>query len=500
MKNILSIAGTDPTGGAGLQADIKSISAQGGYAMSVTTAVVAQNTRGVRSVQALPSEFIREQLDSVSDDVRIDAVKIGMLGDVPTIYAVAAWLDEVQPPIVVIDPVMVATSGDRLLDEAAEDALRFLLNKADLITPNLDELAILADKPLATDWSEAMRQGEQLRDHYQLAVVVKGGHFDDQYCKDALLPRVGEPITLSLPRVATRHTHGTGCSLSSALATLMARYGDWQKAFTESKQWLYDAIAHADALQVGQGHGPVHHFHQLYREAGRHDLLTPKAAPESAVTPAGEHTESWWQEAAALRQRIAKLPEVTALGTGDLPEADFLHYLQQDAVYLQGYARVLARCAQLAPDAASQAFWAQSSLNAIVAETELHGSHVDLGDPAQPSQATRSYLNHLLAAAAQGSYAVVVAAVLPCFWVYNEVGCQLVAQNHPQHPFADWLGMYADPAFAEATAEAVNRLENALANASANERNKAREAFLIAVDMERQFFALNMHAEQTATL
>lgn len=175
IPRVLSIAGTDPTGGAGVQADLKSIAANGGYGMAVVTALVAQNTQGVRSIHVPPMSFLREQLDAVSDDVRIDALKIGMLGTVDIIATVADWLAQHRPPVLVLDPVMVATSGDRLLDAAAEDALRALLHQADLITPNMPELAVLADAAEASDWPQVLQQAQQVASRYQVHVLAKGG-------------------------------------------------------------------------------------------------------------------------------------------------------------------------------------------------------------------------------------------------------------------------------------------------------------------------------------
>lgn len=271
MKRILSIAGTDPTGGAGIQADLKSIAALGGYGMAVVTALVAQNTHGVRSIHTPPMAFLREQLDAVSDDVVIDAVKIGMLGDTATIAEVGDWLDTQRPPIVVLDPVMVATSGDRLLAVEAEDAIRALLDRAHMVTPNLHELALLLEEPVATTWDAALDQGRRLLQRYAVGVLVKGGHMTGRACPDALLLPRALPVELEMPRVNTKNTHGTGCSLSSGLATMQARCRDWAVAFRHTKNWLHDAVRHADELQVGSGHGPINHFHALYEAAGVSD-------------------------------------------------------------------------------------------------------------------------------------------------------------------------------------------------------------------------------------
>ncbi len=287
---ILSIAGTDPTGGAGIQADLKSIAALGGYGMAVVTALVAQNTRGVRSVYTPPTSFLEEQLYAVSDDVAIDAVKIGMLGSSDIANTVSEWLAEISPPIVVIDPVMIATSGDRLLDKNAEHALRRLLPLASLITPNIPELAVLVDEPVADSWDAALEQGLRASARFGVTVLVKGGHLTGDTCPDALVSArglaSGETVyQVSGPRLDTPNTHGTGCSLSSALATAQARTGDWAESLAVTSGWLHDSIEHADELRVGGGNGPINHFHSLW--AGRTTLSTfdreglPCLTPES---------------------------------------------------------------------------------------------------------------------------------------------------------------------------------------------------------------------------
>ena len=267
IPRILSIAGTDPTGGAGIQADLKSIAATGGYGMAVVTALVAQNTRGVRSVHTPPASFLREQLDAVADDVSIDAVKIGMLGSTDLTQTVNAWLADAGVPAVVLDPVMIATSGDRLLDDGAEAALRRLLHRVDLVTPNLPELAVLVQEPVAESWSSALAQGERLSAAYGVKVLVKGGHLAGARCPDALVDAgAADPLVLQVraPRVDTANTHGTGCSMSAAMATFHARLGRWDQALTATKAWLQEALEHADELDVGSGHGPVHHFHGVW--------------------------------------------------------------------------------------------------------------------------------------------------------------------------------------------------------------------------------------------
>lgn len=273
IPNILSIAGTDPTGGAGIQADLKSFAAFQGYGMCVVTALVAQNTQGVREIHVPPVDFLRAQLDAVSDDVAVDAVKIGMLGTVPIINTVAQWWDSTYPqgqrPALVVDPVMVATSGDRLLDAEAEGALIDFLHRADLITPNVPELALLAGAEPAAEEPDLLDQAQRVADAHDVVVLAKGGHLTGAEVTDTLVfpKRDGqrpEPVSAVSPRVDTKNTHGTGCSVSAAFATLAARGYSWAESLPLVKEWMTAALGAANELEVGLGHGPIQHFAQLW--------------------------------------------------------------------------------------------------------------------------------------------------------------------------------------------------------------------------------------------
>ncbi|MFS2224551.1 bifunctional hydroxymethylpyrimidine kinase/phosphomethylpyrimidine kinase [Pantoea sp. B65] len=262
--NALTIAGTDPSGGAGIQADLKAFSALGAYGASVITALVAQNTRGVQSLYRIDAEFVAAQLDSVLSDVRIDSAKIGMLADSDIVEVVAGRLRQAALPWLVLDTVMLAKSGDPLLSVMAIETLRQrLLPLASLITPNLPEAAALLDCPPARNEREMCAQGRALLDLGCQAVLIKGGHLSEQESPDWLFTRQYEQ-RFSAPRVPTRHTHGTGCSLSAALAALRPRHDSWSATVDEAKQWLQGALEHADSLEVGQGIGPVHHFYRWW--------------------------------------------------------------------------------------------------------------------------------------------------------------------------------------------------------------------------------------------
>lgn len=272
IANALSIAGSDPSGGAGIQADLKSFSAKGAYGMCVITALTAQNTGGVTGVHPVPSDFVRAQLDALVEDVRIDAVKIGMLASAELARTVGDYLAGPFADIpVVLDPVMVATSGDRLLDDDAVEQVRELLPLADLVTPNLPEAAVLLDRSPAATLSELTEQAHALLERGARGVYAKGGHLqvagdptsDAGLATDVVVVDGGE-LVLTAPFIDTPHTHGTGCSLSSALAALRPQRPDWLETARDAKAWLAAAIAAADTLDVGSGHGPVHHFHELW--------------------------------------------------------------------------------------------------------------------------------------------------------------------------------------------------------------------------------------------
>jgi hydroxymethylpyrimidine/phosphomethylpyrimidine kinase len=260
----LTIAGSDSSGGAGIQADLKSFAALGVYGASVITALTAQNTRGVTGIHQVPPDFVTAQIDAVFSDLAVDAVKIGMVAQLATIEAIAEGLAHWRPKHIVLDPVMVATSGDRLLAADAVEALRTkLVPRASLITPNLPEAAALLNEPVAASGAEIEDQGRRLLAMGCPAVLIKGGHGQGAESTDYLVTANGI-IALPALRIATNNTHGTGCSLSSAIAAGLARGEDMETAVRNAKAWVSAAIAAADRFAVGHGHGPIHHFHRFY--------------------------------------------------------------------------------------------------------------------------------------------------------------------------------------------------------------------------------------------
>jgi hydroxymethylpyrimidine/phosphomethylpyrimidine kinase len=260
IPNVLTIAGSDSGGGAGIQADLKAFSALGAYGLSVITALTAQNTRGVTAIHTPDASFVTAQLDAVFSDIRIDAVKIGMLANADVVRAVAAALRRYLPEYVVLDTVMISKSNHALLAPEAVAALREeLLPLATVVTPNLPEAGALLEEAPAVDEDTMVRQGEALRRLGAHAVLMKGGHLHSADSPDWLIEESGS-VRLGGPRVPLKNTHGTGCTLSSAIAALIAQREDLASATADAKLYLTGAIEESSRLEVGHGVGPVHHF------------------------------------------------------------------------------------------------------------------------------------------------------------------------------------------------------------------------------------------------
>jgi hydroxymethylpyrimidine/phosphomethylpyrimidine kinase len=272
IPNALTIAGIDPSGGAGIYADLKAFSALGAYGCGVVAALTAQNTQAVTGIHGVPPDFVRLQLDTLFADVRIDTAKIGMLGTAPIARAVAEGLGRPvaagAPAHVVVDPVMVAKSGDSLLAaDAAAMLVEAILPLATLITPNLPEAGVLLRERAPETLREMHRAAERLRrllpDGRHAWVLLKGGHLSGDAID--LLHDGDRMIELPAQRIDTKNTHGTGCSLSAAIAALLPVRGSVPEAVADAKRWLTEAIRRSGELSVGRGHGPVHHFHNLWR-------------------------------------------------------------------------------------------------------------------------------------------------------------------------------------------------------------------------------------------
>ena len=262
---VLTIAGSDSGGGAGIQADLKTFSAIGCYGMSVITALTAQNTQGVNGIHAVPPAFAVEQIDAVLSDIGTDAIKIGMLYSAELIEAVAEALKKHAADNIVLDPVMVAQSGDKLLQDDAIEAIKMhLMPLADVVTPNIPEASVLCERPLK-EVSDIESAAQTLAQHGSRSILIKGGHGEADQSIDLLfLAHENRFVRLVADRIKTHNNHGTGCTLSSAIASYMAKGKDIEEAVQKAKMFMNQAIAAGARYQIGQGHGPVHHFFQWW--------------------------------------------------------------------------------------------------------------------------------------------------------------------------------------------------------------------------------------------
>ena len=437
VPRVLSIAGTDPTGGAGAQADLKSIAAAGGYGMNAITALVAQNTHGVRSIH---------------------------------------------------------TSGDRLLDPDAEQAVIEFAHHVDIVTPNVPELAVLLSAPEpARTFEEALSQAAEFAQKSNTIVIAKGGHLDGKLANNAVVYPDGRITTITTPRIDTTNTHGTGCSLSSALATRLAAGDTITEAIEWVSYWLADSIRAGAALEVGTpgGHGPIDHFHQVRRQAACASTKPWKFTGEVRYRPtipaAGPYTQSLWDSMGEVWSQIMGLPFIMGLRDGSLSKREFDFYLNQDAHYLANYSRALAVLAAKAGEPQYQVEWAESARDCLVVEAQLHHEWLG-GISGDTSPVTLGYTNFLTATAYGDDYVVGAAAVLPCYWIYAEVGACLAASNHPDHPYHEWLKTYGDQSFVTTTEAALRRVEHALVQATGVQRAAATAAFQVACAYEREFF------------
>ncbi len=264
-RRVLTIAGSDSSGGAGIQADLKTIAANGCYGMSVITALTAQNTTGVSAIHAVPVDFVAAQIEAVLSDIGVDAVKIGMLFSPELIRTVAENLQKFEVGTIVLDPVMIAQSGDKLLQEEAIEALKqYLIPMAELITPNLPEASVLLNREIFTiDTIEAA--AVELAAMGCTNVLIKGGHMETGDSDDCLyLGMEKRIVTLPGKRIDTRNNHGTGCTLSSAIAAFIAKGETVEKAVRHAKEYITGAIQAGAAYTIGKGHGPVHHFYRFF--------------------------------------------------------------------------------------------------------------------------------------------------------------------------------------------------------------------------------------------
>lgn len=528
VPRILSIAGTDPSGGAGMQADLKSIAAAGGYGMGVVTALVAQNTQGVRSVHTPDTAFLKEQLAAVVDDVEIDAVKIGMLGSREIVEVITEWVRENKPQNVVLDPVIIATSGDRLLDDDALSALQELISQVDIITPNVPELALLAGQSPACDYEELLAQASALAEERHITVIAKTGHLSGDEAGNAIAFPDGTSAFASCPRIDTKNTHGTGCSLSSALATRIGAGNSLADALNWTTRWLNESIRYADELNVGHVRGPIDHGHRARRMeraamvrpplltghfAERVDLpetnlsvSTSDSTPavenlqlksffgqEMSIPPAGPHTAKLWDLISDVIEDIDEFPSLSALGSGNLDNNSARLLLTQEIWYLRNIFPAMSMLSIRATEPQDQILWSSIAQDCLVRCLDLNDEslglpHADIEkiDPTGPS---RALLDAHLSASAFNSYAVAASTMVAELWIVAELMLKTPDRPEVVSSAEAWIDTYSDDAFLDSAQLAVVALERALSEVSRAEQLKARAVFRRAAEHERDYFA-----------
>ena len=520
VPRVLSIAGTDPTGGAGLHAELKSIAAAGGYGMGVVTALVSQNTVGVRAVHTPPVDFLVEQLAAVTEDVTIDAVKIGMLGSRELTQAVTNWVRETKPAVVVLDPVMVATSGDRLLDEDAMDAMRDLVAEATVITPNVPELALLADAPEASDFTELIEQALEFASKNDVIVIAKTGHLSDEEAGNAVAFPDGQVFFSSSPRIHTENTHGTGCSLSAALATRIGGGSAINDALRWTTRWLSESIRFADNLNVGQGHGPIDHGHRARRLEkvalrrmqpvhlnssfypaaieGTDTEQTPKELESFfghslQIAPAGPFTSQLWRDIEDIVAEIGGMFSVPTMLRGDLSSDETNFFVAQEAWYLHQVFPVLSHLATKAPCAKEQVLWSSLAQEALVRALELSNNALEETSSAlediEPTTITQLLLDVHSSCSAFNPYRVAVTSIVAEMWIATELTLQGKSLVDGDSAIANWVEVYSDPEYVDSVQQALEVLEENMSTASDAELKSIRNIFRRAAILEREAYA-----------
>ena len=454
MRTALTIAGSDSSGGAGIQADIKTMTMNGVYAMSAITALTAQNTTGVTAIQESTADFLAEQLDEIFTDIFPDAVKIGMVSSSDLITTIAEKLQQYDAKNIVVDPVMVATSGARLISEEAIDTLKEdLLQLADVITPNIPEAEVLADRSIQSeaDMETAARAIYKL---YGCNVLLKGGHNLND-ANDLLYTAEGA-TWFHGERIDNPNTHGTGCTLSSAIASNLAKGYDLKEAVGRAKDYISGALA--AQLDLGEGSGPMAHNFDLAGKYAEAPVEEPAEPFSKTFDNATGFSLELMESCRDLWDAAANCDFLTQMGEGTLDHDKFVEYMIQDSIYLRDYLKIFAYAIAKAPN------WADMQLfNGMLAYCDDGENKTRLDilasvgmtdadiDKTEMKRQCRDYCAFLKDWGEKGTQAEIIMAMLPCMWGYRYVFEQLVAK-HPEaleHPdFGPVIADYVNAGYA----------------------------------------------------
>ncbi|KAJ2852334.1 trifunctional hydroxymethylpyrimidine kinase/phosphomethylpyrimidine kinase/thiaminase [Coemansia brasiliensis] len=493
---ILTIAGSDSGGGAGIQADLKTFMAHGTYGLSVITAITAQNTQTVLSASRVEPKMVAQQIHAVMDDIDVKAAKTGMLADAQIINAVCdAWQQTIQskgPIPLVVDPVMVATSGTRLLDEQALDTLRKrLLPLALVVTPNLREAeAILDMAPNSIDSVEAMsRAAREISVRFNTAfTVVKGGHLESEMVIDVVYERAADHVELvTNRRVNTSNTHGTGCTLSAAIAANLGMRQGVADAVRRGISYVNEAMQ--TGYQVGSGQGPVNHAYAL---------RTMEIAPPTLHTP-HPFTQYLKAQTGGLWEQYVQHSFVRQAAAGTLSRQAFIHYLKQDYAFLKHYARATALAA-FKSDTLAQVAELVDAMQTCVQESELHvqmctqwGVSKQEMEDEQESWNNVAYTRYIVDRGMSGDVLELLVAMYPCLLGYGEAALAASADPRSQqadNPFGPWIAAYAGAEFQDAVARGRRVIEDLVRQDMVGGQRLRRLAktFRDTVDLEVRFW------------
>lgn len=482
MKTTLTIAGSDSSGGAGIQADIKTMTANGVYAMSAITALTAQNTVGVQGIYEVTPEFLAQQLDSIFTDIRPDAVKIGMVASGALIHVIAEKIKEYKAENIVVDPVMVATSGAKLIADEAIEALKSeLMPLATVLTPNIPEAEVLADMKITTA-DEMIKAAELISTRYNCAVLCKGGH----KLNDAndLLYRNGGYKWFEGKRIDNPNTHGTGCTLSSAIASNLAKDYSLDESVKRAKEYISGALA--AMLDLGAGSGPMAHNFDINSR-----FATDKNKVIDRMLSA---TEDIW---AAYNEH----PFVKGIADGTLDKDKFKYYMIQDYLYLIDYTKVFAIGAAKARDESTMKYFAEYTDSIMNSEMDIHRTYMKrLGitqediDNTPMALDNRSYTAYMLKEAYEGGAAEVMAAILSCALSYEVIATRMVEADPKcaKHEFyGEWVSGYASEEYHNSNIKLVNMLEELCADLSDEKIERLTEVFVNCSRYETGFWDMS---------
>lgn len=451
MKTTLTIAGSDSSGGAGIQADLKTMTANGVYAMSAITALTAQNTVGVQGIYEVSPEFLGQQLDSIFTDIRPDAIKIGMVSSVELIHMIAEKLKKYNGEKIVVDPVMVATSGAKLIADDAIDTLKKeLFPLATVLTPNIPEAEVLADMEIKTT-EEMILAAEKISKSYHCAVLCKGGHSIND--ANDLLYRDGSYCWFHGKRIQNPNTHGTGCTLSSAIASNLAKGYDLDTSVKRAKEYISGALQ--AMLDLGAGSGPMAHNFDLN---SRFAQECGNGATAQMVAAAADI----WKE-------YHTHPFVKGIQNGDLDKEKFKYYMIQDYLYLIEYAKVFAIGSAKAKDQKIIQLFEGYLHQIFNGEMDIHRAYMQrLGITEQEISETKmsldnlSYISYMQKIAYEGGAAEVMAAILSCALSYEAIARQMVEKcpGCEKHEFyGEWITGYASKDYHEGNEKLIELMD-----------------------------------------